>query len=110
MIYIVQGRFTREAMVGMVAKPEDRYASVNKLAKSVGAKIVCYYFTFGEYDFLLILDGPDQLKMLPALIVAGSTGGVSDLKTTIGVTTAEAKQAFTTAGGLVKSFHAAAAA
>ncbi len=106
-IFITQGRFTREAMAGMVAKPEDRALVVGKLAKQTGGKLLAYYFTFGEYDFLAIFDGPDPQQMASALIVAGSTGGVTDLKTTVAMTSADAKTCFAAAGELVKSFRPA---
>jgi uncharacterized protein with GYD domain len=106
-IFITQGRFTREAMAGMVAKPEDRAVTVAKLAKAAGGKLISYYFTFGEYDFLIVLEGPDEKLMASALIVAGSTGGVTNLKTTIAMTSADAKKCFATAGGIAKSFRPA---
>ena len=105
MIFITQGRFTAQAMAGMTAKPEDRAVVVGKLAKQTGGKLLDYYFTFGEYDFLLVMEGPDEKKMAAALVVAAATGGVSDLKTTVAITRAEAKQVFADAGGIMKSFR-----
>jgi uncharacterized protein with GYD domain len=106
-IFITQGNFTREAMAGMVAKPEDRATTVAKLAKQTGGKLLAYYVTFGEYDFLAIFEGPDPQAMAPALIVAGSTGGVTNLKTTVAMTSADAKKCFEAAGGIAKSFRPA---
>jgi uncharacterized protein with GYD domain len=110
MIFITQGRFTTQAMAGMTARPEDRAQVVGKLAKQAGGKLLDYYFTFGEYDFLVIMEGPDEKKMAAALVVAGATGGVSDLKTTVAMTSAEAKKVFTDAGAIMKSFRPAGAA
>jgi uncharacterized protein with GYD domain len=106
-IFITQGNFTREAMAGMVAKPEDRATTVAKLAKQAGGKLLAYYFTFGEYDFLTVMEGPDPQSMASALIVAGSTGGVTNLKTTVAMTSADAKKCFEAAGGIAKSFRPA---
>ena len=108
-IFITQGRFTREAMAGMVAKPEDRAVAVSKLAKASGLKLHDYYFTFGEYDFLAIVEGPDPQQAATMLITAASSGGVSDLKTTVAMTSADAKKCFEAAGGLKKSFRPAGA-
>ena len=94
MIFITQGRFTRDAMTGMAERPEDRATAVAKLAKATGGKLLAYYFTFGEYDFLSVFEGEDPQKMASALIVAAASGGVTDLKTTIGITLADAKKAF----------------
>ena len=34
--YIIQGRYTGDAVKGMVAKPEDREAVVKKMFKTIG--------------------------------------------------------------------------
>ena len=109
MIFITQGRFTRDAMTGMAERPEDRATAVAKLAKATGGKLLAYYFTFGEYDFLSVFEGEDPQKMASALIVAAASGGVTDLKTTIGITSADAKKAFAGAKEVIGTFRAAGA-
>ena len=47
-IYISRGRFTSNAINGMLAKPEDREEAVGKLFKSVGGRLVAWYLTFGQ--------------------------------------------------------------
>jgi uncharacterized protein with GYD domain len=110
-IYITQGRFTEQAMKGMTAKPEDRAKEVAKLYEANGAKLVAYYVTFGEYDFMTIGEGPsdDLGKVMGALVTAAIGGGVTDLKTTLGMTSAEAVKVFETAGRAVASFRSAGA-
>ena len=107
-IYISQGRYTREAMEGMISSPEDRAEAVGKLAKAAGAKLLGHYFTFGEYDFLVLLesDGP-VTDTMAAMLTAGSTGGVTDLKTTIAVTSKEAMKAMSSAKSIRKNFKIA---
>ena len=39
-IYISRGRFTSDAVKGMVAKPENREEAVSKLCESVGGKLL----------------------------------------------------------------------
>jgi uncharacterized protein with GYD domain len=109
MIFITQGRFTREAMAGMTARPEDRAEVVGKLATQTGAKLLDYYFTFGEYDFLIVFEGPDEQKMAQALVVAAATGGVTDLKTTVAIRSADAKKVFAGAAEIMKAFRPAGA-
>ena len=53
-IYITQGRYTSDAVKGMVANPENREKAVADLMEKAGAKLLGLYFTFGEYDFLSI--------------------------------------------------------
>jgi uncharacterized protein with GYD domain len=105
MIYITQGRFSAEAMASLLKKPEDREAAVRKLVEASGAKMLGYYMTFGEYDFLIISEGDVGLDAYgAALVVAGASGAVSDLKSTVGMTTAQAKTMFEKAGQLTAGY------
>lgn len=104
-IYITQGRYTRDAIKGMLVKPEDRAEAVSRLLAKVGGKLIGYYVTFGEYDFLLIADAPDNTQMAAALLAAGSGAGVTDLKTTVAMTSIEAKGAFAAASDIAPSFR-----
>ena len=107
-IYLTQGRFSREAISGMIENPEDRAVAVSKLAKASGAKLLGYYLTFGESDFLVILesDGP-VTDTMAALLTAGSAGGVSDLRTTVAVTSKEGMKAMAKAKTIRKGFRPA---
>ena len=57
-LFIAQGRFTQNAIKGMLAKPEDRAEMVRQLFAKSGGKLLAYYMTFGEYDFLTVSEGP----------------------------------------------------
>ena len=59
-IYITQGRYTPDAVKGMVANPENREKAVADLMEKAGAKLLAQYFTFGEYDFLSITEAPSE--------------------------------------------------
>lgn len=99
-VYITQGRYTREALEGMLNKPEDRAKAVEALAKAAGAKLLHYYVTYGEYDFLVIMESGKNrtdTDSLALLMTAATSGIVTDLKTTIGVTSKDAVKAMRTA-------------
>ena len=68
--YITQGRYSREAIQGMIKSPEDRSKAVAKLIKAAGGKLVSYYVTFGEYDFL-----PDRGSARRARCLSSCPGG-----------------------------------
>lgn len=104
--FITQGRFTQDAIKGMLAKPEDRAEAVGQLLAHAGGKLVGYYMTFGEYDFLLISEGPTE-EATTALIIAAAGGGVTDLKTSLALTSSEMKDAFAKAGRLGLTFKSA---
>ncbi|HEX2726953.1 MAG TPA: GYD domain-containing protein [Beijerinckiaceae bacterium] len=106
-IFISQGRYTRDAIQGMTVSPEDRSKPVGKLIKAAGGKLLSYYLTFGEYDFLLVAEAPDEKAMAAAVLAAAGGGGVSDVRTTLALTPGDAMQAFEQARGLGESFRSA---
>ncbi|MEQ9813037.1 MAG: GYD domain-containing protein [Azospirillaceae bacterium] len=106
-IWITQGSFTSDTLKSFVAKPEDRRAAIADLMAASGARLIDYYVTFGEYDFLIIAEGEKPVDVLAALLTAGASGTVSSLRTTMAVSTAEAKQAMEKAQTVAKSFRPA---
>ncbi len=70
--FITQGRFTREAIKGMVVSPEDRADAVARLLPKAGGRLIGYYLTFGEYDFLVIAEVPGETQMAAVLLAAAS--------------------------------------
>ena len=105
-IYITQGRYTRDAIKGMIIKPEDRADPLARILSKVGGKLLGYYLTFGEYDFLTIAEVSNDTQMAAVLLAAGSSGGVTDLKTTVAMTSVEAKGAFAAASDLAPGYKA----
>ena len=77
-IYITQGRYTRDAIKGMIVKPEDRADAIARLLSKIGGRLLGYYLTFGEYDFLTIAEAPNDLQMAATLQAVVSGGGVTD--------------------------------
>ena len=106
-IFITQGRYTRDAIKGMIVKPEDRADAVSRLLAKAGGRLIGHYLTFGEYDFLLIAEAPSETQMAAGLLAAAAGGGVTDLRTTVALTSLDAKGVFAAAGDLTASFKSA---
>jgi uncharacterized protein with GYD domain len=107
--FVTQARLTKEGFNTMIAAPEDRAEIVGRLIAEVGGKLIAYYLTSGEYDILLIFEGPSYEDTVPALIVAAAESGVADLKTVTALTSSEMKSAFVKARSIAASYRAAAA-
>ena len=58
-----------------------RTAAVTKLVESVGGKLEQLYWSFGEDDYLLIVDGPDDISVGAAAVAAGSSGSLGNVRT-----------------------------
>jgi uncharacterized protein with GYD domain len=106
-IFITQGCYTREAVKGMITKPEDRADAVSRLLAKAGGRLIGYYLTFGEYDFLSIAELPSDTQAAAVLLAAASGGGVTGLRTTVAMTSVEAKGVFAAASDLAPGFKSA---
>src|SRR6516164_4825452 len=103
-IFITQGPFTREYIRGGLARPEDRQAAISRLCEQAGGKLLNLYFTMGQHDFLAIADMPDAKAASVLSLVAAGAGGIQEVVTTQGFTTAEAKDLFERAGRIAGSY------
>ena len=106
-IYISRGRFTSNAVKGMLSKPEDREEAVTKLFASVGGKLIKWYLTFGPYDWLVIGEFPDEKAAASAVLAAAAGGSLSDIETTVAMTAKDAAATFKAAGKAAKDFRSA---
>jgi len=106
-IYITQGRYTGDAIKGMIVNPEDRALAVGRAMAKASGRLIGYYVTFGDYDFLTIAEAPGEIQMAAVLLAAAGSGGVTDLRTTLAMTSVEAKGAFAAASDLAPGFKSA---
>ena len=105
--YITRGNYSEHAFHGMLEHPEDRHDAVAKLFAAAGGKLVQYYVTMGEYDFMVVTEFPNAIDAISALVVAAGTGGVRNLNTVMAVTTADAKKAEGKARKIMAAFKPA---
>src|SRR3989304_3290120 len=55
--YLIQASYTPEAWAAQVKNPQNRIEALRPVVAQSGGKIVCGYYTFGEYDIMLIVEG-----------------------------------------------------
>ena len=103
--FIAQGCWTKEAVQGMTTNPEDRFEPVAKLFEALGGRLVHWYMTTGEYDWLVIAEAPSQDVMVSAATASLAGGGTSGIKTYAAFSAAEAKVIFENAGRVVNEFR-----
>jgi uncharacterized protein with GYD domain len=106
-IYISRGRFTSDAVKGLLANPENREEAVAKLFKSVGGRLIGWYLTFGHHDFLVIGEFPDEKAAASAILAAAAGGSLSEIETTVAMTAKDAAATFAAAGKAAKDFRSA---
>jgi uncharacterized protein with GYD domain len=104
-IYISRGRFTADAIKGMLAKPENREEVVARLFKSVGGNLTAWYLTFGHHDWMAIGEFPNEKAAAAAILAAAAGGSLSDIETTVAMTAKEAQATFEAGGKAAKEYR-----
>jgi uncharacterized protein with GYD domain len=88
---VTRGRFTHDFVKAIVGAPEDREPVVRKLIGDAGGKVISYYVTTGETDFLLISEANEAKAVIAALMAASGAGTISHVSTSRAWTAAEFK-------------------
>lgn len=105
-IFITQGRYTRDSIKKMSAKPEDRTAALARFFEKAGGKLLGWYLTFGDYDFMVISENDHVEDAAAALLAVAGKDVVAHLHTTVALTAGDAKKAFGKAGKLAAAYQA----
>ena len=86
-----RGQFTHEYVKGLVGAPEDREPA-SELIESAGAKLINFYFTTGDSDFVCITEANNDAEAgIAAMLGAAAAGTISDISTARAWTGAEFK-------------------
>ncbi|MCH8010263.1 MAG: GYD domain-containing protein [Chloroflexi bacterium] len=91
--YMYQVAYTDEAWGELVKKPVDRVEAIKPAVRKLGGKIETAYFTFGDYDLMLIASMPDDVSAAALSIAASAGGAVKSIKTTPLMTVREGMRA-----------------
>ena len=75
-LFVGLAKMTREGASRMRDLAPE-YAKARQYIESVGGKIICMTACFGEYDFVSVIDYPDQVAALKAAGYVTSQGLVT---------------------------------
>ena len=78
---VTRGRFTHDYCKGLVAAPEDREPAVRKLIEGAGGKLLHFYMTTGDTDFLIVTEADEAESIIASLLAAAAAGTISDVTT-----------------------------
>ncbi|HEU4352376.1 MAG TPA: GYD domain-containing protein [Burkholderiales bacterium] len=96
--YMLQASFTSEAWAKMVNEPQNREQAIRPTIEKLGGKLIGYWFAFGEYDAVVIVQMPDNVSVAAASLAAAAGGSVKSVKTTPLLSVEEGMQAMRKAG------------
>ncbi len=71
--YVMLTNLTSDGVRTLKNNP-GRVAEVNKEVEQIGAKVVSQYATLGQYDFVTVVEAPDDQTMAKISVELGSRG------------------------------------
>ena len=81
-LYMLQGRYTKEAMSSIIANQEDRTAAAAAACESVGGKLVGMYGVQGQdYHIMAIADMPSLQAYMALYMKIMQAGTFETMKT-----------------------------
>jgi uncharacterized protein with GYD domain len=76
--YLIEASYTLDGVKGVQsAGGSTRRDAVANLAESVGGRLECFYFAFGDRDVYTIVDLPDNEAAAAVALTVNASGGVS---------------------------------
>jgi uncharacterized protein with GYD domain len=76
--YLIEASYTLEGVKGVQsAGGSTRRDAVAKVAESVGGRLECFYFAFGEHDVYTIVELPDNESAAAVALGVNAAGGAA---------------------------------
>jgi uncharacterized protein with GYD domain len=87
--FLISGSYTQAGISGVLSEGgSGRRAAVEKLTSSVGGTLESFYFGFGDDDFYVTVDLPDNQAAAAVAMSVAAAGGAS-ARTTVLLTPEE---------------------
>jgi uncharacterized protein with GYD domain len=103
--YLQQIAYSIDGWKALIKKPQNRIEAVRPAIEKLGGKIDSAWFTFGDYDIVLIVQMPGNVDAGAIAIAFAAGGACKAVKTTPLLTVDEAVEAMKKAAG--SEYHAA---
>ncbi len=72
-LFVMLTNLTPDGVKTLKSNP-NRVGEVNKEVEQIGAKVIAQYATLGAYDFVTIVEAPDEKTMAKVSVELGSRG------------------------------------
>ena len=96
--YLVRFSYAPRSIKDLVTKPDvDHAGNASAMVASLGGKVHGYWYSFGDFDGVVLLEAPDNSAAASVAMAIGGTGEVTRLETTVLLTMDEAREAMRTA-------------
>ncbi len=71
--FVILGNWTEQGAKAFAGAP-DRSRAQEAAAAAMGGKVLATYWTMGQYDFVSIVEAPDDAAMSAGLLALGAAG------------------------------------
>jgi uncharacterized protein with GYD domain len=92
-LYLGRFSYTTGAMKALVDQPQDRSAAAREVAESLGGKLLGFWYAFGEFDGVFLMEAPDNASAAALAMAVGAGGALSQVETTVLLDMDEAQDA-----------------
>jgi len=107
-LYMYQASYTPESWAAQLKNPQNRIETVGRQAcEAAGGKMVGGWYCFGDYDFVLIADVPNNESMTAIALAVAAGGAIKSGKTTVLMTGAAGVAGMKKADTVAKTYKPA---
>jgi uncharacterized protein with GYD domain len=92
-LYLGRFSYTTDAMKALLSEPQDRSAAAREVAESLGGKLLGFWYAFGEFDGVFLMEAPDNASAAALAMAVGAGGALSEVETTVLLEMDEAQDA-----------------
>jgi len=92
-LYLGRFSYTADAMKALLNQPQDRSAAAREVAESLGGKLLGFWYAFGEFDGVFLMEAPDNASAAALAMAIGAGGALSEVETTVLLDMDEAQDA-----------------
>ena len=97
--YLFQAAYTGDSWAAQTRSPQNPVERLRPAIEGLGGKIESFYYAFGEYDIVAIVQCPDNVSAAAMSVMASSGGAVKAIRTTPLMTVEEGLEMMRKAGG-----------
>ena len=91
--YFIQASYVSEGLKGLLKEGgSKRRETVKKTIEAMGGTLESFYYAFGDYDVLGVVDMPDNVSTVAFSLMINASGAIN-AKTTVLLTPEEIDQA-----------------
>ena len=98
-LYMFQASYNSEAWKTQIQNPQNRAEQIQSLLEANGGKLLGFYYAFGEYDVVAIMETPDNVSASALALAIAAGGALKDGKTTVLMSAEDGLEAMRKAGG-----------